>query len=84
MLRHVGPATLELLKRDGAFYLSAKVSMNGAVWEAVAVFPPEVEEEAQYQFRRIQTPTDLEDLVRAWTNEETWDSYQEFRRVYGF
>jgi len=84
MQRQVGPATLELTQRNGRFYLNASVKMNGEVWETVAVFPPDVEEEAHYQFERIQTPTDLEDLVRAWTDEETWESYQNFRREYGF
>ncbi|NIQ80314.1 MAG: hypothetical protein GTN93_19935 [Anaerolineae bacterium] len=84
MLREVGPATLELTRRNGAFYLNARVSMNGDSWETVAIFPPDVEEEARFQFERIQTPNDLEDLVRAWTPEEVWESYQYFRRAYGF
>jgi hypothetical protein len=84
MQRQVGPATLDLTQRNGSFYLNASVAMNGAVWETVAVFPGEVEEEALYQFERIQTPNDLEDLVRSWTSEETWESYQGFRRRYGF
>lgn len=83
MQRDVGPLTLTLKKKGKSHYLTAVVSMNGSVWEAVATFPKGTEEEALYQFERIETPNDLEALVRAWTSADTWGSFQEFRDRYG-
>lgn len=84
MQRDIGPLTLTLKKRNGAQYLTARLVMNGSVWETTAAFPEGSEEEAIYQFEKIETPGDLEALIRAWTSADTWASYQELRDRFGF
>jgi hypothetical protein len=84
LARRIGPATLELERQGAGVYLKVTVSENGSTWRGTAAFPLVAQDEALEQFDRIETPTDLEDLLRAWAGSETWASYQEFRNRYGF
>lgn len=82
-VRRVGPATLEFEKRRDGVFITATVSMNGDVWRGVGAFPLVAEDEAWIQFYRIQTPVDLEALVRAWSSQDTWFDYKEFMEAVG-
>jgi hypothetical protein len=84
MLKQVGPATLELSERGAVTQLKATVRGETRSWEGAAFFNKKVREEAYFQFDRIHTPTDLEDLVRSWMDKDAWDSYQLFRNAEGF
>ena len=84
MVKQVGPATLELEEIGQGIYIKADVAMETDVWQGTAAFPVEVADEAFIQFDRIETPNDLEDLMRAWASEDTWASLQLFRNEFGF
>jgi hypothetical protein len=53
-------------------------------WQGVASFPIDMVDEAMDRVSGIETPNDLEDLVRSWSDKDTWSSFQEFRNVNGF
>lgn len=83
--RTVGPAALELFRRNGSVIIDIKIDLGpGNVWHGVAAFPGLLEREADALLDEVETPNDLENLVRAWSDEDTWASYQKFRNVNGF
>ena len=85
VVKRVGPATLELIRRNGSADIDIEVVFGpGNAWRGTASFPAEMTAEAEARIAEVETPNDLEDLVRAWSNERTWASYQDFRNLNGF
>lgn len=79
--RDLGGAHLALLP-DKSGDVEVRVSFPG--WTGSAWFPGPVTDEALQEFARIETPNDLEDLFRLWSDAETWAAYQELRNREGF
>lgn len=77
MIRDLGIAQLDLEPgSDG----DIEIRVVFPDWKGIAHFPAPVAEEAYMEFRQIESPNDLEDLLRLWSDAETWQSFQEFRR----
>lgn len=84
MVKRVGPAQLTLVENgEAAVVIRVRISPNNE-WRGVAVFPIEMIDDAALRISIVETPNDLEDLIREFSDEETWGSYQEFRNFNGF
>lgn len=84
MVKRVGPVRLALVS-NGAAEVDILLRLSPRnVWKGVASFPIEMEEDAAARIAMVETPNDLEDLVREFSDERTWASYQEFRNRNGF
>jgi hypothetical protein len=84
MFRRVGPATLRLVE-DGSSDIDIHVRIGpGNEWHGVAAFPIEMAGDARNWIETIETPNDLEDLIREFCDARTWGSYQNFRDLNGF
>lgn len=79
--RDLGPLKLSLARSPHGD-VAIQVAIEG--WDGVARFPSAVADEGYAIFQDIQTPNDLEDLLRPWSDEETWETYQELRNHLGF
>jgi hypothetical protein len=80
----VGPARLTLI-RNGSAEIDIRIRVGpGNEWRGVAAFPVEMMDDAAGWIDLIETPNDLEDLVREFGSSEAWGSYQEFRNMNGF
>ena len=51
-------------------------------WEGFAAFPKGMEEEAEYRAQNLVTPNDIEDLMREFSDEATYNSFLKFREGY--
>jgi len=79
MVKRVGPASLRLVQ-NGAADVDIQVKLGPRnVWHGVASFPLEMTEDAAVRIDMVETPNDVEDLVREFSDEGTWSSYQDFR-----
>lgn len=83
MKKRIGPVVLELSLEDAGVYIYATYDQDGEVWQGVASFPWEMEDEAALWIDRIESADDLEDLLREFSPEETWNSFQRFRNLIG-
>jgi hypothetical protein len=81
MVRDLGGAQLELVEVRGG---EVEIRVYLPDWAGIAHFPAPIADQAYTEFEAIETPNDLEDLFRPWSDEETWESYQELRRQEGF
>jgi hypothetical protein len=83
--RRVGPAKLTLVQRNGSADVDITVRLSPAnTWQGVVSFPIDMVGEAMNRVSEVETANDLEDLVRAWSDKNTWASFQEFRNVNEF
>jgi len=84
MFKCVGPAKLTLVQ-NGAADVDIHIRIGPRnEWCGVAVFPQEMAGDAMDRISMVQTPNDLEDLIREFSDAKTWGSYQAFRNVNGF
>lgn len=84
MIKRVGPAKLTLM-RNGAADIDVHIRIGpGNEWRGVAAFPAEMAGDAAARISIVETPNDLEDLIREFSDARTWGSYQEFRNLNGF
>jgi hypothetical protein len=84
MFKRVGPASLKLLENGSAdIEIKIRIGPNNE-WSAVAAFPLELAWDARDWIGLIETPNDLEDLIREFCDAGTWGSYQNFRDLNGF
>jgi hypothetical protein len=84
MLKRVGPAKLTLVQ-SGAADIDVHIRIGpGNEWRGVAAFPAEMVRDAMDWIAIVETPNDLEDLIREFSDARTWGSYQEFRNLNGF
>jgi hypothetical protein len=82
--RRAGPIQLDLFAEGDAARLRVLVNLGaGASWEGSASFPVGTLDEARDLVAGTETPTDIEDIIRMWGDEETWASWQEFRNLHG-
>jgi len=85
VFKRIGPAKLTLVQRNGSADVDITVRLSPMnTWQGVASFPIDMVDEAMDRVSGIETPNDLEDLVRSWSDKDTWSSFQEFRNVNGF
>lgn len=85
LFRRVGPADLTVVQEDAAADVRITVDLGSRRrWAGVAYFPVEMLDEAVDRVSRIQTVNDLEDLVREFSDSDTWGSFQGFRNLAGF
>lgn len=84
MFKRVGPASLKLLE-NGSADIEIHIRIGpGNEWQGVAAFPMEMVTDAMGWIELIETPNDLEDLIREFSDAKTWGSYQNFRDLNGF
>lgn len=84
MFKRVGPARLTLIQ-NGAADVDIHIRIGPSnEWRGVATFPEEMTDEAMNWISMVETPNDLEDLIREFSDAKTWGSYQEFRNLNGF
>lgn len=84
MFKCVGPAKLTLVQ-NGAADVDIHIRIGPRnEWRGVAVFPAEMTGDAMDRISIVQTPNDLEDLIREFSDAGAWGSYQAFRNVNGF
>lgn len=84
LFRRVGPANLTVVKgRD--IRVKIRIQMDGQnEWWGSAEFPVSMIDDALDRASRVKTPNDLEDLIREFSDAQTWGSYQDFRNLNGF
>lgn len=82
--RRIGPAHLTVVQEgDGA---DVRISIDlgrGLKWSGIASFPAAMVSEAVDRVSRVHSANDLEDLVREFSDSDTWGSLQEFRNIAG-
>jgi len=84
MLKHVGPASLKL-SENGSADIEIRIRIGPRnEWQGVAAFPLERAQDAREWIAIVETPNDLEDLIREFCDARTWGSYQDFRNLNGF
>lgn len=84
MFKIVGPAQLTLIQ-NGAADVDIRIRIGPRnEWRGIASFPAEMTRDAMDRIAIVETPNDLEDLIREFSDAETWESYQEFRNLNGF
>lgn len=84
MFKCVGPATLTLV-RNGTADVDILIRIGPRnEWRGIAAFPAEMVGDAMDRISIVETPNDLEDLIREFSDARTWGSYQEFRNRNGF
>ena len=84
MFKRVGPASLKLVE-NGSVAIDIWIRIApGNEWKGVAAFPLALAKDARTWIELIETPNDLEDLIREFCDAETWGSYQNFRDLNGF
>lgn len=84
VFKKIGPARLTLVQ-NGAADIAIHIRMGPRnEWQGVASFPAEMAQDAMDRIAIVESPNDLEDLVREFSSAETWRSYQEFRNLNGF
>ena len=84
MLKRIGPVSLRLLENGSAdIEIWVRIS-PGNEWKGTAAFPLVMAGEAQNWIELVETPNDLEDLIREFCDAQAWGSYQNFRDLNGF
>lgn len=84
MFKRVGPARLTFVQNGTAdIDIQIRFGQNNE-WQGVAKFPAEMADEAMNWIEMVETPNDLENLIREFCTSQAWESYQEFRAINGF
>lgn len=84
MSKQIGPITLDLIAdQDGLELMASYTAGEPEPWVGIASFPWEMEDEALLWMERIQSESDLEDLLREWAPTETWWAFQRVRNLVG-
>lgn len=84
MFKQVGPASLRLLE-NGAADIEIWIRIGpGNEWMGTAAFPISMIQDARNWIELVETPNDLEDLIREFCDAGAWGSYQNFRDLNGF
>jgi hypothetical protein len=79
----LGPFGLELVPVKGGSDLVVTYTGGDFEWVGVASFPDRMYDEAVLWMNRIRSGDDIEDLLREWSPQETWDSFQVLRNRVG-
>lgn len=82
--RRIGPAHLTVVQDGGGADIRIEIHLDRRTkWAGVATFPAFMVDEAVDRVARVHSVNDLEDLVREFSDADTWGSFQEFRNVAG-
>jgi hypothetical protein len=63
---------------DGVYIRVTRASVGGRAWEGYASFPTEMTELAKEKIEAVQDDEDLDNLLREWSDAETWQGWQRF------
>jgi hypothetical protein len=81
-MRRVGPITLELVQPNPlsaeGIYIQVTRKGNGRTWKGYASFPLGMYNLAQDKIAEVEDDEDLDNLLREWSDAETWQGWQRF------